>query len=145
MNDSEGKYSNEKMMEIGRMNVEGGKSIRQLAREFGVSKSTVSKAKDVYLAYSDGKQTGKQEKEREMEEKVNRLENRVQQLSSKDREVNSGGSSEIDVQDYLRNPDQDEADKKDDEEKEDSGWKWVAAGIGTLVAAAGIIFRNTIE
>lgn len=144
MSNSGKKYTNEKMMEIGRLNVDEDWSIRELAEEFDVSKSTVSKAKDVYLAYRDGKQTGEQEKEGDMKEKVNRLENRIERLSSKENETNTNGSSEIDPQDYVNNPEEDKTREEENEEGE-SGLGWIAVGLGVLVGAGSVIFRDLTE
>jgi len=144
MSNSGKKYTNEKMMEIGQLNVERDWSIRELAEEFDVSKSTVSKAKDVYVAYRDGRQTGEREKERDMKEKVSRLENRIERLSSKENETVANESSEIDPQDYVKNPEQDKIREEENEEDE-SGWGWIAVGLGVLVGAGSVIFRDLTE
>lgn len=142
MKSSNDRYSKEDLMELGRMNVEEGVSVRELARKVGVSKSTASKAKEAYKAYREGKRSGEDEKEREMEEEISRLESRIEDLSARPGENTAANSSSIDLEDYAMDPDQ---NGSGGEKVKESGWGWVALGLGAMVTIGGLIFRNYLE
>lgn len=135
------KYTKEDLMELGRMNVEENESIRELAEKYGVSKSTVSKAKDIYLSYHEGKKNGKNKKEREMSSKINRLEGKIARSSPSSKGDNENGSSKVDPQNYIRDHEGDSVGQE--VEKEDgSNGGWVAVGLGALLGVIGIIFKD---
>lgn len=130
----------EKYMEIGRMNVEEGMSVRELSQRLDMSKSTVSKAREVYRAYRSGEQAGREEGKEELQGEIDRLEKKLKRLSAGPPEDGGKNSSEIDPQNYLR-----DAQCRSEGEEGGSGWLWIAAGFGALLVAGGTVYKKLWE
>lgn len=131
------KYDRKKLLKIGSQYDRGDKPVRELAEEYGIPKTVVSRAKDVYKAY----QKGKDEKEREMKAKIRRLKERIERLSSEPEGNEANGSSTVDLRDYARDAKKEREESKGGKE-ESSGWGWIAAGLGALFALGAVFFKD---